>query len=110
MKIFKAHDGQTIEVNQSLKQFKGCVGPCHKITMKKGDYTNTVWCSSLDRLEDLVDCFSLATGTIADSIICMTDQGEELNQDVMQTLIDQAEENPTELVSAQLQQCSGFHN
>ncbi|KDN52910.1 hypothetical protein K437DRAFT_231291 [Tilletiaria anomala UBC 951] len=70
MKIFKAHDGQTIEVNQAFKQFH--------------------------TLEDLVDCFSLATGTIADSIICMTDQGQQLNEDVFQLLLGHTEESATD--------------
>ena len=47
-------------------------------------------------LEDLIDCFSLATGTISDSIICMTDQGQQLNEEVFQALIEQPDDQDTE--------------
>ncbi len=46
-----------------------------------------------ERLDDLVDWFSLVTGITSDSIICMTDQGQQLNEEVLQDLIDRSEDS-----------------
>ncbi|EPQ25874.1 uncharacterized protein PFL1_06548 [Pseudozyma flocculosa PF-1] len=58
MKVIRAHDGRSFNVNQPLAQFH--------------------------TLDDLLDCLSLATEIPSDAIICMTADGSQLKDDVVE--------------------------
>ncbi|CAO1631138.1 unnamed protein product [Parajaminaea phylloscopi] len=60
MRIYRAHDGRTIEVKQALSQFNG--------------------------IDDLLDSISLATGIASDGIICMSADGVQLTPELLTTL------------------------
>lgn len=66
MRLIRAHDGRAITVNQPLSQFHS--------------------------LEELLDCFSLATEIPSDAIICMTADGSQLKDELIQQIIEHEEQ------------------
>ncbi|PWN47629.1 hypothetical protein IE53DRAFT_238653 [Violaceomyces palustris] len=62
MKVYRAHDGRALDVNQPLAQFQS--------------------------LDDLLDCFSLATGIPSDFMICMTSDGAQLKDEVIDQILE----------------------
>ncbi|GAC99222.1 hypothetical protein PHSY_006822 [Pseudozyma hubeiensis SY62] len=70
MKVIRAYDGRSIIVNQPLSQFAS--------------------------LDDLLDCLSLATEIPSDAIICMTSDGSQLKQEVLDRIIQQTATFPSE--------------
>ncbi|KAJ1018829.1 hypothetical protein NDA16_004634 [Ustilago loliicola] len=64
MRVIRAYDGRSIVVNQPLSQFAS--------------------------LDDLLDTFSLATEIPSDAIICMTSDGSQLKQELLDRIIHQA--------------------
>ncbi|KAJ9477849.1 Autophagy-related protein 11 [Pseudozyma hubeiensis] len=70
MKVIRAYDGRSIIVNQPLSQFAS--------------------------LDDLLDCLSLATEIPSDAIICMTSDGSQLKQEVLDRIIQQTATSPSE--------------
>ncbi len=64
MRVIRAYDGRSIVVNQPLSQFAS--------------------------LDDLLDCFSLATEIPSDAIICMTADGSQLKQELLDRIIQEA--------------------
>ncbi|TKY85365.1 hypothetical protein EX895_005527 [Sporisorium graminicola] len=63
MRVIRAYDGRSIVVNQPLSQFAS--------------------------LDDLLDCLSLATEIPSDAIICMTSDGSQLKQELLDRIIQQ---------------------
>lgn len=74
MRVIRAYDGRSIVVNQPLSQFAS--------------------------LDDLLDCLSLATEIPSDSIICMTSDGSQLKQELLDRIIQQTATSPSESSSA----------
>ncbi|PWZ00305.1 hypothetical protein BCV70DRAFT_190302 [Testicularia cyperi] len=69
MRVIRAHDGRSIIVNQPLSQFP--------------------------TLEDLLDSLSLAAEIPSDAIICMTSDGSQLSQQLLQHITQQSAQNTT---------------
>ncbi|SNX84887.1 related to ATG11 - required for mitophagy [Melanopsichium pennsylvanicum] len=63
MRVIRAHDGRSIVVNQPLSQFA--------------------------YLDDLLDTLSLATEIPSDAIICMTSDGSQLKQELLDRIIQE---------------------
>ncbi|SPO45626.1 related to ATG11 - required for mitophagy [Moesziomyces antarcticus] len=64
MRVVRAHDGRSILVNQPLSHFAS--------------------------LDDLLDCFSLATEIPSDAIICMASDGSQLKQELLDRIVQQS--------------------
>jgi chromosome segregation ATPase len=64
MRVIRAHDGRSILVNQPLSHFAS--------------------------LDDLLDCFSLATEIPSDAIICMASDGSQLKQELLDRIVQQS--------------------
>ncbi|SJX63570.1 related to ATG11-required for mitophagy [Sporisorium reilianum f. sp. reilianum] len=69
MRVIRAYDGRSIVVNQPLSQFAS--------------------------LDDLLDCLSLATEIPSDAIICMTSDGSQLKQELLDRIIQQTATSPS---------------
>lgn len=72
MRIHRAHDGRTIEVQQNLSNFRS--------------------------IDDLLDSISLATAIPADGIICMSAEGVQLSDDLLATLSAQTDASSSHLI------------
>lgn len=69
MRVIRAYDGLSIVVNQPLSQFAS--------------------------LDDLLDTLSLATEIPSDAIICMTSDGSQLKQELLDQIIQQTTTSPS---------------
>ncbi|SPO26544.1 related to ATG11 - required for mitophagy [Ustilago trichophora] len=69
MRVIRAYDGRSIVVNQPLSQFAS--------------------------LDDLLDTLSLATEIPSDAIICMTSNGSQLKQELLDRIIQQTTTSPS---------------
>lgn len=69
MRVIRAYDGRAIVVNQPLSQFAS--------------------------LDDLLDCLSLATEIPSDAIICMTSDGSQLKQELLDRIVQQTAPAPS---------------
>ncbi|EST04922.1 Autophagy-related protein 11 [Kalmanozyma brasiliensis GHG001] len=69
MRVIRAYDGRSIVVNQPLSQFAS--------------------------LDDLLDCLSLATEIPSDAIICMTSDGSQLKQELLDRIVQQTATSPS---------------
>ena len=69
MRVIRAYDGRSIVVNQPLSQFAS--------------------------LDDLLDTLSLATEIPSDAIICMTADGSQLKQELLDQIIHQTTTSPS---------------
>lgn len=74
MRVIRAYDGRSIVVNQPLSQFAS--------------------------LDDLLDTLSLATEIPSDAIICMTADGSQLKQELLDRIIQQSAASPSASSSA----------
>ncbi|SOV07388.1 related to ATG11 - required for mitophagy [Ustilago sp. UG-2017a] len=74
MRVIRAYDGRSIVVNQPLSQFAS--------------------------LDDLLDTLSLATEIPSDAIICMTSDGSQLKQELLNRIIHQPHNFPSASSSA----------
>lgn len=60
MKVYRTYDGRSFDINQPLSQFQS--------------------------KEDLFDVISLTCGIPGDDIICMTQAGQQINDDVLEEM------------------------
>lgn len=60
MKVYRTYDGRSFDINQPLSQFQS--------------------------KEDLFDVISLTSGIPGDDIICMTQAGQQINDDVLEEM------------------------
>jgi autophagy-related protein 11 len=60
MKVYRTYDGRSFDINQPLTHFQS--------------------------KEDLFDAISLTAGIPSDDIICMTQSGQQINDDVLEEM------------------------